>query len=267
MSDLAPDTTRTEHEPSPSGRTATERPAPSPTLRLRDVTVRHVAAETDRVVATAVSLRNDAVLAPSLCEGWSRGHVLSHLARNAEALSRVVDAALDGTGGTMYRSDEQRDAEIDAGARRCAADLADDVRRTADDLAVRLRRLDELGPDRQGMTVPRTPGGPDVPVDLVPFLRLRELVLHHVDLQAGFGFEHVPPDLAALLLDSTVRRLRETDDPPPYGIRTTEGDDHVVGDGSLEVRGSRAGVLLWLTRGRPDGIRSDAALPAPPTGV
>ena len=52
------------------------------------------------------------MLAPSLCAGWSRGHVLSHLARNAEALERVCAAATSGTGQTMYESDEVRDAEF-----------------------------------------------------------------------------------------------------------------------------------------------------------
>ena len=84
-------------------------------MRWSDVTAEHIAAETERVVATAASLRNDAVLAPSLCAGWSRGHVLSHVARNADALARVCAVALTGEPGTMYASQQARDDEIEAG--------------------------------------------------------------------------------------------------------------------------------------------------------
>lgn len=228
-----------------------------------DVTLAHLEAETDRVVATAVSFRNDAVLAPSLCDGWSRGHVLSHLARNAEALQRVCAAALSGSGDTMYDSNETRDAEILEGARRSARDLAEDVRDTAARLAPAIARM---GPEHAGLTVERTPGGGLVPVGLVPYLRLRELVLHHVDLDAGFGFGHLSPEIATLLLAETVARLRDSADVPGLQLGTHEGDTYVVGDGAASVSGSRAGMLLWLTRGIGRDVESDGPLPTLPSG-
>ncbi|NUQ32477.1 MAG: maleylpyruvate isomerase family mycothiol-dependent enzyme, partial [Dermatophilaceae bacterium] len=100
-------------------------------MKHAEVTADLVAAETERVVATAASFRNDAVLAPSLCEGWSRGHVLAHLARNADALARVCDVALTGAPGTMYDTPESRDADIAAGARRSADEHATDIRDSA----------------------------------------------------------------------------------------------------------------------------------------
>src|SRR5690349_1537473 len=92
-------------------------------------------------VLTAVSTQTAALLrtarsvddprAPSLCEGWSRGHVLTHLARNADGLAALVRSAVDGTGETMYASNEARDADIDAGADRPLDELLDDVERIA----------------------------------------------------------------------------------------------------------------------------------------
>lgn len=229
-----------------------------------DITAAHLAAETERVVATAGSFRNDAVLAPSLCPGWSRGHVLSHLARNAEALGRVCAAVLSGSGQTMYDSDEARDAEIESGARRHAADLAEDVRVTAEALAPQLARI---GPEHAGRTAERTPGGRRVPVELVPFMRLRELVFHHVDLDAGFTFGQVDPDLAALFLDRTVDTLRRTPDAPGLELRTDEGDVHLIGGGATSVTGTRAGMLLWLTREQPDEVHCETTLPTLPKGL
>ena len=42
------------------------------------------------------------VRAPSLCEGWSRAHVLAHVARNAEAIQRLAQWAVDGAPRPMY---------------------------------------------------------------------------------------------------------------------------------------------------------------------
>ena len=232
-------------------------------MKSSDVTPEHLAAATERVVCTAASLRNDAVLAPSLCTGWSRGHVLSHIARNADALGRVCDAALNGADVTMYAANDVRDAEIDAGSRRSAAELAEDVRVTAERLAPEIARI---GPEHADLTVERTPGGVRIPVERVPFMRLRELVYHHVDLDAGYTFDQVDPDLLALFLDDTVGRLGADADAPAMTITTDEGDHHVIGGGGVSVTGSRAGVLLWLARGRADGVRCDDDLPQLPFG-
>ena len=237
-----------------------------------EVTLEHIAAETERVVATAGSLSNDAVLAPSLCTGWSRGHVLSHLARNAEALERVCAAAVSGTGQTMYESDERRDAEVAAGARRSAGVLADDVRATAERL---MPALASLGPRHTSMTVPRTPGGRPVIVGRLRFLRLRELVFHHVDLDAGYEFGQLAAPLARLFLDDAVARLaqlRALSDSGPLELVTQEGSTYVIAPAgqkhpaSVRVTGTRAAMLLWLARGIDHGLQSSAPLPDLPDG-
>ena len=43
-------------------------------------------------------------------------------------------------------------------------------------------------------------------------------------------------------------------DSPGLTIVTDEGDEWVVGDGSLRVEGDREGILDWLSRGRTEGI-------------
>ena len=232
-------------------------------MKHADVSAAHVAAETERLLSTAVCFRNDAVLAPSLCEGWSRGHVLSHIARNADALARVCDVALTGQPDTMYDDAESRDADIASGARRSADDHAADVR----DSAVRLaERLEALRPDHADVRVERTPGGFRIAVGMVPFMRLRELVYHHVDLDAGYTFASAPAEVAELFLRDAVNRLTHEDTPPSMHMATSEGDDHVVGEGGTRVTGSRAAVLLWLARGRTEGVEFDGPVPTLPFG-
>ncbi|MGO4598496.1 maleylpyruvate isomerase family mycothiol-dependent enzyme [Terrabacter sp. 2RAF25] len=232
-------------------------------MKHGEVTPDLVAAETDRVVATAASFRNEAVLAPSLCEGWSRGHVLAHLARNADALARVCDVALTGTANTMYDTTESRDADIAAGARRSADEQATDIRDSAARLA---ERLAALRPEHGEVRVERTPGGFPVPVGMVPFMRLRELVYHHVDLDAGFTFAKAPDEVVALFLRDAANRLSKEDTPPSLRIATTEGDAYVVGDGATTVSGSRAAVLMWLARGHTDEVDFDGPVPTLPFG-
>ena len=62
-------------------------------------------------------------------------------------------------------------------------------------------------------------------------MRLREVVFHHVDLAAGFGFGDVDPELQRVLLAEEVRRLRACDPPPDLTLRTPDGDEWTVGRG------------------------------------
>src|SRR6476646_1300261 len=61
---------------------------------------------------TVDALTADDLAAPSLLPGWTRGHVVAHLALNGRALARVLDAVGRGQPVAMYESDEQRDSEI-----------------------------------------------------------------------------------------------------------------------------------------------------------
>ncbi|MFW5471657.1 maleylpyruvate isomerase family mycothiol-dependent enzyme [Knoellia sp. CPCC 206435] len=196
----------------------------------------------------------DDLSAPSLCEGWTRDHVLNHLARNAEALVRLVGAAVDGTGRTMYDSPESRDAEIDAGVGRDPLTVVTDVEDTAAELAPHLRRL---GPEHRDVVLERTPGGPTFRGGMLPFMRLREVVYHHVDLDVGFGFDDLDGDLQVMFLENELKRQRGAEPAPSLSISTDEGDGWSLGDGAARVTGSRAGVLTWLARQDPSGVRAE----------
>ena len=84
-------------------------------------------------------------------------------------------------------------------------------------------------------------------------MRLRELVFHHVDLLAGFGFADVDPEVQRVLLGEEVRRLRACDPPPDLTLRTPDGDEWTVGAGTASVEGDRGALLGWLGRGLTTG--------------
>ena len=75
------------------------------------------------LVRTVDGLPEASYAEPSLLPDWSRGHVVAHLALNAEGLSRVLTGAHTGQPATMYDSPEARDADIDELASAPAADV------------------------------------------------------------------------------------------------------------------------------------------------
>ena len=97
--------------------------------RTRDLA--GVAAAHRRLLAVVDRLDDDAARGPSLLPGWSVGHVLTHIARNADANAGVLAAAELGDVVPMYPSMEARNADIESGSSRRAADLVDDVRSSA----------------------------------------------------------------------------------------------------------------------------------------
>ncbi len=76
---------------------------------------------------------------PSALPGWTRAHVVAHLARNAEALRDLLTWARTGVETPMYTSREQRAADIEHGAGRPPEQLRREVVGTAGRLDERPR--------------------------------------------------------------------------------------------------------------------------------
>src|SRR5471032_323088 len=87
--------------------------------------------ETSLLVSTAAGLDDQKIRVASLCEGWTRAHVLSHIARNADALGNLVGWAVTGTPRAMYDSPDSRDADIAEGATRAAQEIFTDLNDSA----------------------------------------------------------------------------------------------------------------------------------------
>src|ERR1700728_991100 len=83
-----------------------------------DEVLRDLRSATDRLLADIEGLPDRAAREPSLLPGWTRGHVLTHLARNAEGGTRLLIWARTGTPSYEYESLEARAAAIEAGSGR-----------------------------------------------------------------------------------------------------------------------------------------------------
>ena len=163
-----------------------------------------ITAATRALQATADRLDDDRVRAPSLLPGWTRGHVLTHLARNADGGTRLLTWARTGVETREYPSLEARAAEIEEGADRPARVLAEDVRQSA-------RRFADafaLMPDEAWGRVVQWTAGARHPAARAADARLTEVLVHHVDLDAGF----TPADWPATF---TTRMLASVTPPAP----------------------------------------------------
>lgn len=112
-----------------------------------------------RLEATIASVDDEVVVRPSRLPGWTVGHVLTHIARNADSHGHMLDAAAAGRAVEQYPGGyDQRGHDIEAGAARPADELRADVRSTSAALEAAWDRTDptvELSPwDDHYRTVP-----------------------------------------------------------------------------------------------------------------
>ena len=88
-----------------------------------------------RLFATIRSIDEATVRQPSRLPGWTVGHLLTHLARNADSHVRMLLAAERGESVEQYAGGaDQRAADIEAGAGRPRDALVTDVGQSAIDL-------------------------------------------------------------------------------------------------------------------------------------
>lgn len=223
---------------------------------------------TDRVLSTAAVLTDAAAAGPSRLPGWTRGHVLTHLARNADGFCNLLHWARTGTRTPMYPSEAARDEAIEAGAKRSAAELTADLRDSAARFAAAAAGLPEAAWAAQ---IERR--GEPFPAREILRARASELEFHHVDLGTGY-----PPDdwPAAFVADALPRVAGSFAGRPDMTAcrLVPDGwpDSFLVGPAGqdppdLAVHGTPGRLLAWLS-GRADGtglqVTGAATVPVPP---
>ena len=209
---------------------------------------------TDRLLASAAALTDAGAGEPSLLPGWTRGHVLSHVARNGDGLGNLLRWARTGVETPMYASREARRADIEAGAGRSAADLAADVQATAIAFAAEAASL----PDEAWAAQVQGLSGPPIPALRVLDWRLREVEIHHTDLGTGYLPAAWPAEFVAENLPEVAGSFAGRDDAPSCQLRPDGSDSSwrigpdQPGAPPVSVQGSAVGLLAWLI-GRDDG--------------
>ena len=175
-------------------------------------------ARADReLVRTVDGLPDEAYAEPSLLPGWTRAHVIAHLTLNAEGLGGVLHGAHLGETRTMYASQEARDGDIDDLAAVEPTELRERVRASTGWFT---EALEAMAPGDWDGRFDRTPGGRSIALVNVPLMRLREVEIHHADLDAGYSAADWDEDFCAVLLES----LTKVATAEPFTVRPTDLD-------------------------------------------
>ncbi|WGL54215.1 maleylpyruvate isomerase family mycothiol-dependent enzyme [Nocardioides sp. BP30] len=202
-----------------------------------------------RLVRTVDALSDDDWAAPSRLPGWSRAHVVAHLALNAEGLAGAVTGAVEGRPVPMYVSDERRDGDIEALAVAAPDRLRDRLFGGVTTLLQALALLAQAPEEVDAAMIDRTPGGRRFPVARVATMRWREVEIHHVDLGRGYSPADWPAEFSRALLEETARRHRDTVDAT---VVATDLDWTLpLGSGRPTVTGAAHGLAWWLTGRAP----------------
>jgi maleylpyruvate isomerase len=218
-------------------------------------------ADGERAVATALDRLTDAELEePSALPGWTRAHVVAHLARNADALVNLCTWARTGVETPMYPTPESRDADIETSAAAPAAALRADVA----DARARLAEAASVLPEEAWSRPVRTRQGKTIPAREIPWMRVKEVWVHGVDLDAGIAFADIPTDASAALVDDVLATFAARDQTPDVTLRAIDLD-RTWGSGGTLVEGPVAALVGWLTRGRSDGLTGP--VPAAPSWI
>ncbi|MEV0998159.1 maleylpyruvate isomerase family mycothiol-dependent enzyme [Nonomuraea sp. NPDC050202] len=223
--------------------------------------LRWMAEGTDTFFEALAGLPDDRLDVPTALTGWTGRHLLAHVAANADALLNLAHWARTGEERPMYASFAQRDADIQAGALRSAAELRSWAASSAELLDRRLSELDE----RRWSHPVRTAQGRTVPAAEIPWMRAREVMVHAVDLGAGVGFGDLPADFLAALIDDITAKRSGAGDGPALALTATGhgGTWTVSGTGDpADVTGTLAELAAYLSgRAAGPGDRPAPALP------
>ena len=162
------------------------------------------AAAHQRLLGALENLTNDDCRQDSLLPNWSRGHVLTHLSRNADSHVNLLQAAVRGEVGEQYISVEQRNGDIESGAMRSAEELVMDLRLSIYGLEAAWASANEKAWSGQG----RTLRGNVIEMSSLVFLRWREVEIHHADLNLGLSYDDLTPLYVRLELDQQIMLWR-----------------------------------------------------------
>ena len=223
-----------------------------------------VRSATDRLLQTVGGLEPGELNAPSLCDGWTKGHVLAHIALNADSLVNLFTWAATGVETPQYPSWERRDTDIDRFSTRTVEEHLEELRASAQRYTAAALAV----PDRRWSALVAGIGSELQPASNYLGARRREVEVHHWDLDAGYGPRDWPDDFVAEGLELATQRFAERVDHPFELEDRSSGRVLAVGAGAgRRVLGEGADLLAWmLGRNRGEALETSDGRPLPTLG-
>lgn len=204
-------------------------------------------------------LENEDFKNPTLLEGWSRSHIVAHVAYNAAALCNLMHWAETGEETPMYNSPQARNEEIEYGATL----LPDALRNLNDHTVARLDVAWREASDHAWTAQVKTVQGRTVPASETLWMRTREVWIHAVDLDVRAQFSDIPEVILSTLLEEIPGKWRAGGLGEDLVLVATDTGQRVaVSDSATtEVRGPLAGLVRWAAGRGSSGIEQDIEAP------
>ncbi|MFF3073699.1 maleylpyruvate isomerase family mycothiol-dependent enzyme [Kitasatospora sp. NPDC057904] len=216
-----------------------------------------VRASAARFAASVSALTEAEARGPSALPGWSRAHVVTHVARSADVYTWLLALARTGVEPGPRADGATLERLLHEGARRDVPALAADLRASLD------RLLDEVSamPAERWSVLVSALAGWKHPAWYTLHRARRELEVHHTDLALGHTPAAWPAGFVAAALAETAAALAERGFPVGRFEAVDLGRSWTVAPTGPTAAGPGHALLAWLA-GR--GPAPDAGLPAPP---
>jgi maleylpyruvate isomerase len=215
-----------------------------------------VEAATARLISTARKLTDAELREPSPLPRWTRGHVLTHVARNADGLRNLLIWAATGVETPQYASPQARHDDIYAGAGRPATEQVTDV----EDSAARFAQAATEVPEANWSNLVEMRGGLQIPAWEIFIRRLSEVEIHHVDLDAGYTPAHWPAEWVSRALANIVDGMADREEFPKLVLHAEDTDREFpvrpqASGPAITVAGPEPALMAWLIgRSSGDGL-------------
>ena len=160
---------------------------------------------TQRLLDAARVIPEPDLRAPSLLPGWTRAHVLGHLARGADAMRSLLIGARVQQRRPAYASAQAREDAIETSAAQAVRDLMTDLA----DSAMAFRTVVRQLPDEAWAFPVQILDSEPFPAAELVTRRLVEIELHHCDLGIGYDPADWPASFARAQLPEPMQSQRQ----------------------------------------------------------
>ncbi|MBZ8176636.1 maleylpyruvate isomerase family mycothiol-dependent enzyme [Corynebacterium sp. 3HC-13] len=204
---------------------------------------------------------------PTLLPGWSRKHLIAHVAYNAAALCNLMHWAETGERTPMYSSPEARLREIEFGATLDP----DPLRNLHAHTVARLDAAWQEATSEAWQYQVETAQGRSVPASETLWMRTREVWIHAVDLGLKASFEEIPSIILKSLLEDITSKWRSSG--VGVGLTLVDPADQLevtVLSSSEEpetiISGGLSGLVRWASGRGAEGVTAldRESVPSPP---
>ncbi|MEO3874780.1 maleylpyruvate isomerase family mycothiol-dependent enzyme [Nonomuraea sp. B12E4] len=215
-----------------------------------------VARSGTRLIRAAAALTDAEVHALSGVPPWTRGQVLVHVARSADAYTWLLRSARE-----CSQPGGRPDPAPPPGNAETSAQLAADLRLSLERFLEEVRTM----PADAWTRLVTALAGWRHPAWFTLWRCLRELETHHLDLRCGYRTADWPASYVTWALDDTLATLKAQRFPLGSAEAVDLGRRWGLTPGGPAIAAAGHVLLGWLSgRTSADGVTSDERLPVPP---